>query len=163
MTNWSPTSWQKYTYTQSPNYADLLDLERVVQQISNLPPLVISNEVDKLKQAMILAGRGQAFILQGGDCAESFKDCRASIIANKLKILLQMSLLILNGIRKPIIRIGRIAGQYVKPRSTESETIAWVTLPSYRGDLINTANFDLTSRTPDPQLLLKGYSHSAMT
>jgi len=101
--------------------------------------------------------------LQGGDCAESFNDCRPEIITNKLKILLQMSLILLHGMRKPIIRIGRIAGQYAKPRSSDNETINGVTLPSYRGDLVNLPDFNEESRTPNPKLLLQGYSCAAMT
>lgn len=163
MHTWSPTSWQKYTYEQAaiyPNQSELLD---VVKELSILPPLVTRGEIIRLKQEIASAGRGEAFILQGGDCAESFADCRPEMITNKLKILLQMSLVLLHGLRKPIIRIGRIAGQFAKPRSSHFETINNITLPSYRGDLVNLPHFDLASRTPDPKLLLKGYSCAAMT
>jgi 3-deoxy-7-phosphoheptulonate synthase len=163
MQSWSPTSWQAYTYEQAANYPDKENLETVVHQISKLPPLVTSNEVNRLKQAIASAGRGESFILQGGDCAESFNDCRAEIITNKLKILLQMSLVLLYGLRKPIIRVGRIAGQYAKPRSSDTETINGVTLPSYRGDLVNLSPFDVTSRIPNPALLIQGYGYAAIT
>lgn len=163
MNSWSPTSWQQFSYQQAATYPDEEQLTRVVEQLSHLPPLVTSGEIKNLKKVIAQAGRGEAFILQGGDCAESFNDCRPEIISNKLKILLQMSLVLLHGMRKPIVRIGRIAGQYAKPRSSDFETINGVTLPSYRGDLVNAPAFDLQSRTPNPKLMLQGYSCAAMT
>lgn len=163
MRSWSPISWQNYTYAQAATYPDPLLLDQAVQKLSKLPPLVSNNEIKHLKHSIALAGRGKAFILQGGDCAESFQDCRAEVITNKLKILLQMSLVLLYGLRKPIIRVGRIAGQYTKPRSSDTETIQGITLPSYRGDLINLSTFDPASRTPDPNLLIQGYSYAAIT
>jgi 3-deoxy-7-phosphoheptulonate synthase len=163
MRKWSPVSWQQFSYQQAANYPEEKQLEQIVEQLSVLPPLVTSGEIKNLKQAIAQAGRGEAFILQGGDCAESFNDCRSDIITNKLKILLQMSLVLIHGLRKPIIRIGRIAGQYAKPRSSDYETIDGVTLPSYRGDLVNSLQFDAPSRIPNPQLLLQGYHCAAMT
>lgn len=163
MRAWSPLSWQEFSYEQAANYPDALQLAKVVEQLGQLPPLVTSGEVKNLKQAIAQAGRGEAFILQGGDCAESFNDCRSDIISNKLKILLQMSLILIHGMHKPIIRIGRIAGQYAKPRSSDQETIDGVTLPSYRGDLVNSQLFDAVSRVPNPKLMLQGYSCAAMT
>lgn len=160
---WSPTSWQNYTYEQAAIYPDHGQLLDAVEELSQLPPLVTSGEIIRLKQAIAAAGRGEAFILQGGDCAESFADCRPEMIANKLKILLQMSLILLHGLRKPIVRIGRIAGQFAKPRSSHIETVNGITLPSYRGDLVNLPDFDNASRTPNPKLLLKGYRTAAMT
>ncbi len=163
MQSWSPLSWEQFSYEQAATYPDKKQLERVVKQLSQLPPLVTSGEIKNLKAAIAKAGRGEAFILQGGDCAESFDDCRSEIITNKLKILLQMSLVLFHGFRKPIIRIGRIAGQYAKPRSSDYETINGVTLPSYRGDLVNSQYFDAPSRIPNPKLMLQGYSCAAMT
>lgn len=163
MNEWSPTSWLNYSHLQAPIYPDETQLTKVVDQLSQLPPLVTSGEIKNLKLAIARAGRGEAFILQGGDCAESFKDCRSNIITNKLKILLQMSLVLLHGLRKPIIRIGRIAGQYAKPRSSNDETIDGITLPSYRGDLVNQPEFNATARTPNPKLLLQGYNSAAIT
>ncbi len=163
MHQWSPVSWQQYSYEQAASYPDQNQLAKVVEQLSQLPPLVTSGEIRNLKQAIAKAGRGEAFILQGGDCAESFNECRSDIISNKLKILLQMSLILLHGMRKPIIRIGRIAGQYAKPRSSDHETIDGITLPSYRGDLVNSQQFDAPSRVPNPKLMLQGYSCAAMT
>jgi 3-deoxy-7-phosphoheptulonate synthase len=163
MKDWALTSWTRYPYEQAAHYPDEALLSRTVEQLSQLPPLVTNGEINNLKQAIARAGRGEAFILQGGDCAESFKDCRADIIANKLKILLQMSLVLLHGMHKPIIRIGRIAGQYAKPRSSDHETLNGITLPSYRGDLVNLPEFSETARTPNPKLLLQGYSCAAIT
>lgn len=163
MQEWSPTSWLNFSYEQAANYPDEKQLAQVVEQLSQLPPLVSSGEVNQLKHAIASAGRGESFILQGGDCAESFNDCRSEIISNKLKILLQMSLVLIHGMRKPIVRIGRIAGQYAKPRSSDDETINGVTLPSYRGDLVNSPEFDAASRIPNPKLMLQGYSCAAMT
>ena len=163
MQTWSPTSWLKCSYQQAVDYPDKGQLTYVLEQLNQLPPLVTSGEIKQLKHAIARAGRGEAFILQGGDCAESFADCRSDIITNKLKIMLQMSLVMLHGMRKPIIRVGRIAGQYAKPRSSNVETIDGVTLPSYRGDLVNSPEFTAQARTPDPTLLLKGYGCAAMT
>lgn len=163
MQTWSPTSWLHYSYQQAPIYPNKAHLTDVVEQLTQLPPLVTSGEIKHLKQAIARAGRGEAFILQGGDCAESFADCRSDIITNKFKILLQMSLVLMHGMRKPIIRIGRIAGQYAKPRSSDYETINGITLPSYRGDLVNSPEFSAAARTPNPDLLLKGYGCAAMT
>ncbi|TAL59970.1 MAG: 3-deoxy-7-phosphoheptulonate synthase, partial [Legionella sp.] len=163
MKKWSPDSWQQYSYLQAATYNDQEQLQKVVAQLNVLPPLVTSGEIKNLKKAIALAGRGEAFILQGGDCAESFNDCRSDIISNKLKIILQMSLVLLHGLHKPIIRVGRIAGQYAKPRSSDFETIDGVTLPSYRGDIVNSPEFTQTAREPNPKLLLQAYSCAAMT
>ena len=163
MQKWSPSSWLQYSYLQAATYADKAQLEQVVARLSLLPPLVTSSEVKQLRNEIARAGRGEAFILQGGDCAESFNDCRADVISNKLKIMLQMSLILLHGMRKPIIRVGRIAGQYAKPRSSDFETIDGVTLPSYRGDLVNSPAFTAEAREPNPDLLLQAYNCSAIT
>lgn len=160
---WSPQSWLQHPCQQAAIYPDEAVLLHVLSQLSQRPPLVTSGEIKKLRQNIARAGRGESFILQGGDCAESFADCRSDIITNKLKILLQMSLVLVHGLRKPIIRIGRIAGQYTKPRSAEYETIDGVTLPCYRGDLVNSQEFTPTARTPNPNLLLKGHACAAMT
>lgn len=163
MTHWSPTSWQDYKYEQSAHYADQNILEHVVNELSSLPPLVSKGEIDNLKHALAKASKGEVFILQGGDCAESFADCRDHVLKNKLKILLQMSLVLIYGMRKPVVRVGRIAGQYAKPRSSDVETRNGITLPSYRGDLVNSPEFTETARTPNPKRMLTGYSRSAMT
>jgi 3-deoxy-7-phosphoheptulonate synthase len=165
---WSPTSWRGRPLAQEIAYDDAAALDRAVGQLRALPPLVTSWEVERLRQHVAEAQRGERFVLQGGDCAEMLADCRPEIIANKLKILLQMSLVLVQGSLKPVVRIGRLAGQYAKPRSKAFETRADeggrpVTLPSYFGDLVNRAEFTAEARRADPQLLLAGYQHAALT
>ncbi|HEY3644164.1 MAG TPA: 3-deoxy-7-phosphoheptulonate synthase class II [Gammaproteobacteria bacterium] len=160
---WKPDSWRNRVAGQQPLYPDAAAAEAVVAQIRRLPPLVTWGEVDKLRGQIAEAQRGERFLLQGGDCAESFDDCTGEPIANKLKILLQMSLVLVHGLKKRVIRVGRLAGQYAKPRSTDMETREGLSLPSYRGDLINRNGFTLGERTPDPQLMLRGYEHAALT
>jgi 3-deoxy-7-phosphoheptulonate synthase len=160
---WSPTSWRSKPARQMPAYADQAALERTISQLSQLPPIVVSWEVEQLKQQLAEAQQGRRFLLQGGDCAESFSDCQSDQIAKKLKILLQMSLVLLHGLKKPVIRVGRFAGQYAKPRSADLETRDGLTLPSYRGDVINAPSFTPEAREPDPQLMLRGYERAALT
>ncbi|MEW7979458.1 MAG: class II 3-deoxy-7-phosphoheptulonate synthase [Candidatus Sedimenticola endophacoides] len=163
MSDWSPTSWQEKPAGQQASYPSAQALDEVIQELSQLPPLVTSWEIEELKRQLAAAARGEAFLLQGGDCAENFSDCNAPIITNKLKILLQMSLVLIHGLEKRVIRVGRIAGQYAKPRSADTESRDGVTLPSYRGDLINGPAFNPGARTPDPVRLLRGYGRAAMT
>ncbi len=161
--NWSPDSWQRKTTLQQPVYRDRAALDRAVAELGRLPPIVVSYEVDELHRHLASAQKGEAFILQGGNCAESLDDCSSERIVEQLKILLQMSLVLVHGLKKPIVRLGRMAGQYAKPRSTDLETRDGVTLPSYRGDIVNRAPFDAISREPDPTLLLRGYERAALT
>jgi 3-deoxy-7-phosphoheptulonate synthase len=163
MHTWSPVSWQQRTAEQQPTYPDLEALHRVVDEMSRLPPLVTSWEVETLKGNLARAARGEMFLLQGGDCAESFADCEPAAITSKLKILLQMSLVLVHGTRKPVIRVGRMAGQYAKPRSIDLESRDGQRLPSYRGDLVNQPGFTESERTPDPTLMLRGYERAALT
>ena len=160
---WSPDSWREKTVSQMPDYPDPEALREVIGQLSKLPPLVTSWEVERLKDYVAQASRGQAFVLQGGDCAENFEECESNNIANKLKILLQMSLVLLFGGKKKVIRVGRFAGQYAKPRSSDMETRDGESLPSYRGDMVNNLRFTPEDRIPDPQRLLRAYERSAMT
>jgi 3-deoxy-7-phosphoheptulonate synthase len=163
LTNWHPASWNHSLATQQPKYSDSQALERAVASLSRLPPLVVSWEVDALRAKLALAQRGEQFLLQGGDCAESFEDCESDNIARRLKILLQMSLVLLQGLKKPIIRVGRLAGQYAKPRSADTETRGGITLPCYRGDNVNRPGFTAAEREPDPELLLRGYERASLT
>jgi 3-deoxy-7-phosphoheptulonate synthase len=163
MQEWTPTSWQQKPAAQQVSYGDPEALSRVLAEMSRLPPLVTSWEVENLRASLARAANGDAFVLQGGDCAESFDDCRSDPIAAKLKILLQMSLVLVHGTRKPVVRIGRIAGQYAKPRSADVETRGDVTLPAYRGDLINRDAFTAEDRAPDPVLMLRAYERAALT
>jgi 3-deoxy-7-phosphoheptulonate synthase len=128
-----------------------------------LPPLVTSWEVLALKHKLAQASEGQCFLLQGGDCAESFADCTSPLISNRLKVLLQMSLVLVHGLKLPVVRVGRFAGQYAKPRSTDTETRGGTTLPSYRGDIVNAPEFDMAARRPDPQRMVQAHARSAMT
>lgn len=162
-TSWHSATWQTKQASQQPTYSDVPALERAVAHLSRLPPIVVSWEIEALRERLAAAQRGQAFLLQGGDCAETFAECESDQIAKKLKILLQMSLVLLHGLKKPIIRVGRMAGQYAKPRSVDTETRNGVTLPSYRGDLVNRPEFTAEARAADPELLLRGYERAALT
>ena len=161
--DWAPQSWQRKPVTQQPAYPDPVALECALAQLRELPPLVTSWEVLALKRKLADAAEGRCFLLQGGDCAESFADCNSSLITNRLKVLLQMSVVLVHELKIPVVRVGRFAGQYAKPRSTDNETRDGVTLPSYRGDLVNAAEFTAAARTPDPQRLVKGHARSALT
>ena len=163
VSEWTPESWQAKAAQQDVRYPDPEALAAVVQSIRRLPPLVTSWEVESLREQLARAAAGETFLLQGGDCAESFDDCNPEAISSKLKILMQMSLVLVHGTRRPVIRVGRIAGQYAKPRSADIETRNGVTLPAYRGDTVNREAFTALDRTPDPVLLLRGYERAALT
>lgn len=163
MPQWDPSSWKNKPALQQPRYDDPAELDAVVDTLSQRPPLVTSWEVERLKHQLALASQGGAFLLQGGDCSESFNACRADPIEKKLKVLLQMSLVLVYGMHKPVIRVGRIAGQYAKPRSKDTETKDGVTLPSYRGDCVNRSPFTPEDRKARPELLLGAYDRSAQT
>jgi 3-deoxy-7-phosphoheptulonate synthase len=163
MSEWSPASWREKPALQQPVYPSAGELETILRELSNLPPLVTQWEVDALKAQLADAALGRRFLLQGGDCAESFNDCNAGTIADKLKILLQMSLVLVHGSNRPVIRVGRFAGQYAKPRSEGLETRDGMSLPSYRGDIVNRPGFTAADRTPDPGLLLRAHGRAALT
>lgn len=160
---WAPDSWQAKPALQQPTYPDADHLAKVLAELSSLPPLVTSWEVEHLRSQLAEAARGERFLLQGGDCAESFADCNSKVIADKLKILLQMSLVLVHGMRKRVIRVGRFAGQYAKPRSADTETKDGLTLPTYRGEIINGASHTAADRIPNPERLLRAYERSALT
>ena len=161
--NWNPTSWQDAEVRQQPRYGDPEAVKSVAARLAVLPPLVTSWEVETLKGQLASAARGERFVLQGGDCAESFAECTSESITAKLKILLQMSLVLTHSLKKRVTRVGRFAGQYAKPRSSDTETRNGETLPSYRGDLVNSLDFTAEAREPDPLNLLRGYQRSALT
>lgn len=161
--DWSPASWRTKAALHQPTYADPAAMERVMARLNRLPPLVSEGEVERLKAEIAAAARGERFLLQGGDCAESFADCNAERIHSQLRILMQMGLVLAHGLRQRVIRVGRLAGQYAKPRSAELESRGATTLPSFKGDLINRAAFDAAARDPDPELLLRGYERAALT
>ena len=161
--NWTPDSWRARPIQQQPLWPDADTLQTTLDEVRALPPLVNHGEVDTLRAHLAEAARGKAFLLQGGDCAERFADCTKTAIEAKLKILLQMSLVLTWGARIPIIRVGRMAGQFAKPRSSDTETIDGTEMPSYRGDNVNAITPDLAARQPDPQRLVKAYHLSAAT
>jgi 3-deoxy-7-phosphoheptulonate synthase len=161
---WSPGSWRTRPALHIPtDYPDPVALAAVEKELSTYPPLVFAGEVRTLKANLAAVSRGEAFLLQGGDCAESFKEFHPNNIRDTFRVLLQMSVALTFGAAMPVIKVGRIAGQYAKPRSEPTETRGGVTLPSYRGDNINGMEFDRATRTPDPQRLLKAYGQSAAT
>src|SRR5690348_9394765 len=153
--DWAPDSWRGRPALQQPRYPDDVALAGVQGELRALPPLVTSWEILELKRQVAEAQEGKRFLLQGGDCAERFAECTPDVISNRLKVLLQMSLVLVHGLRLPVVRVGRFAGQYAKPRSADSETRDGVTLPCYRGDIVNGPEFDATARTPDPRLMVK--------
>ncbi|MEM6455469.1 MAG: 3-deoxy-7-phosphoheptulonate synthase class II [Acidobacteriota bacterium] len=161
--DWSPTSWQAKPAGQQPNYPDEAEVQSSLEVLGRFPPLVTSWEIETLKRQLGEAAAGERFLLQGGDCAEIFDECESGVIANKLKILLQMSLVLTHGGQRRVIRVGRFAGQYAKPRSSDVETIDGVTLPSYRGDMVNEIDFTPEARIPDPNRMLRSYACSALT
>jgi 3-deoxy-7-phosphoheptulonate synthase len=161
--DWFPGSWQAKPAQQQPQYPDSSALRDVLGQLSRLPPLVTSWEIERLKGQLADATRGERFLLQGGDCSESFADCESGAITRKLKILLQMSLVLVQGAKRRVIRVGRFAGQYAKPRSADTEIKDGIQLPTYRGDMINRPGFTTAHRTPNPEFLLRAYERSALT
>ena len=160
---WTPQGWSERPQAQAIDYPDREALAAAVARLRQLPPLVTSWEIERLRAQIADAQAGKRFLLQGGDCAETLADCRPDIIASKLKILIQMSLVLIHGGKRPVIRVGRFAGQYAKPRSSPTEVRDGVTLPSYFGDLINRQSFDPAARAPDPDLLVQGYLHAGVT
>ena len=161
--SWTVDSWKGKPLAQEVAYDDPAAVARVVEQLGQLPPLVTSWEVERLKESIAEAQTGKRFVLQGGDCAETLLDCKPGIIANKLKILLQMSMVLVHAGKRPVVRIGRLAGQYAKPRSKPTEERNGVVLPSYFGDLVNRPEFTPDARRADPRALLDAYGHAALT
>jgi 3-deoxy-7-phosphoheptulonate synthase len=161
--SWTPASWRGKPALQMPVYPDAPALEATLGELRRLPPLVTSWEIFALKKQLAEAQEGKRFLLQGGDCAENFNDCESGTISNRLKVLLQMSLVLVHGLRLPVVRVGRYAGQYAKPRSADTETRDGVTLPSYRGDVVNGPEFTAQARVPDPRRMITAHSRSAMT
>ncbi|MES2677546.1 MAG: 3-deoxy-7-phosphoheptulonate synthase class II [Pseudomonadota bacterium] len=161
--NWSINSWQNLPIKQQPIYNDKAELKKVENELRQFPDLVSFDEVDELKADLAKVAKGEAFLLQGGDCAESFAEFNHANIKGYFRTILQMTIALMYGLKKPVVKVGRIAGQYAKPRSDDFETINGVSLPSYRGDIINGIEFNEASRRCDPQRLIKSYFHSAAT
>jgi 3-deoxy-7-phosphoheptulonate synthase len=163
LSDWTPSSWQKKVVTQLPTYPDAEALSSALGRLAKLPPLVTSWEIESLKDQLAEAAEGKAFLLQGGDCSESLEDCDNDSIVRNLKVMMQMSFVLIYGSMRKIVRVGRVAGQYAKPRSNDTETRDGVTLEVYRGDIVNRSGFTESERTPDPNLLLRGYERAALT
>lgn len=160
---WTPDSWTRFPATQQPVYPDPQALQDALRRLNRLPPLVTSWEVERLKAHLAEAADGKAFLLQAGDCCESLDDCQTDSIVRNLKVLMQMSFVMIHGSMKRVVRVGRMAGQFAKPRSSDTETRDGVTLPVYRGDLVNRCGFSPADRRADPELLLRGYERAALT
>ena len=160
---WTPASWRSHPVLQAPTYPDAGALEAAERRLSGYPPLVFAGEARRLKAALALAAQGQAVVLQGGDCAESFGDFTANVIRDTFRVLLQMAVVLTFGASVPVVKMGRMAGQYAKPRSSDTETVGDQTLPTYRGDIINGPAFDAGTRIPDPARMETGYFQSAGT
>lgn len=160
---WNPLSWKDKPVQQLPVYPDQAHLDRKFNELRTLPPLVTSWEIEELKTKLRAVANGEAFILQGGDCAETFDGCTDTNIVNTLKVVLQMSLVMIHEMDIPLVRIARLAGQYAKPRSNDTEMVNGVELPTYRGDLINGHEETLEARKPNPDRIVEGYQRSALT
>ena len=161
--SWSPDSWRSRPVLQAPEYPDADALESVEALLRNYPPLVFAGEARRLKTALKEAAFGRAFVLQGGDCAESFAEFRANNIRDTFRVMLQMAVVLTFGAALPVVKLGRLAGQFAKPRSAALETVGGTSLPSYRGDIVNGADFNEAARRPDPQRMIQAYSQSAAT
>src|ERR1700712_584057 len=160
---WSPAGWRAKPVRQMPAYPDADRLEATEARLRRYPPLVFAGEARRLKAALAQVADGKAFVLQGGDCAESFNDFTANIIRDTFRVLLQMAVGLTFGAGVPVVKMGRMAGQYAKPRSSDTETIDGETLPSYRGDIVNGPAFTPEDRVPDPARMETGYFQSART
>ncbi len=160
-TGWSKTDWRNKPRVQMPDYPDMDVLHGVEAQLAKYPPLVFAGEARKLKKQLALAAEGKAFLLQGGDCAESFAEFSADNIRDTFRVMLQMAVVLTYGAKVPVIKVGRMAGQFAKPRSAGTEVIGGVELPSYRGDIINGFDFTPESRVPDASRMLQAYTQAA--
>lgn len=163
MTNWQKSNWRAKPRVQMPDYTDAAALNAVEAKLSYYPPLVFAGEARRLKEQLAAASRGEAFLLQGGDCAESFEQFSADAIRDTFKVMLQMAMVLTYGAKVPVIKLGRMAGQFAKPRSAPTEVIDGVELPSYRGDIINELEFTEKGRIPDPTKMLQAYTQAAAT
>ena len=159
--NWSKSSWRNMDRIQMPVYANIDELQRVEQTLSNYPPLVFAGETRSLKRHLSMVAEGRAFLLQGGDCAESFEEFSADLIRDTFKAILQMAVVLTFGAKLPVVKIGRMAGQFAKPRSADFETVDGIKYPSYRGDIINGIELSLGAREPEPKRMLSAYSQAA--
>ncbi|MEC7258987.1 MAG: 3-deoxy-7-phosphoheptulonate synthase class II, partial [Pseudomonadota bacterium] len=163
MGDWSKSEWRNKPRIQMPDYTDPDKLAQVEAKLSKYPPLVFAGEARRLKRELGAAARGEAFLLQGGDCAEAFDQFSADAIRDTFKVMLQMAMVLTFAAKVPVIKVGRMAGQFAKPRSAPTETVDGVELPSYRGDIINDLAFTPEARIPDPERMLQAYTQAAAT
>ena len=163
MSTWSPSSWRNKPILQQPTYPDKAKLEAVLKELKNYPPLVFAGEARSLKEQLANVSQGKAFLLQGGDCAESFSEFHADNIRDTFKALMQMAVVMTYAGGLPVVKVGRLGGQFAKPRSSDTETVGETTLDSYRGDIINGIEFDEKSRTPDPERMIRAYNQATAT
>jgi len=163
MNKWSRESWRKFNIKQQPTYQNINQLKNAEAELNKFPPLVFAGEVRKLKDELAKVGRGEAFLLQGGDCAESFSEFNADNIRDMFKVMMQMAVVLTFAGGCPVVKVGRLAGQFAKPRSCDFEEFDGVSLPSYRGDIINGNDFNEKSRIPDPERMVKAYNQSSAT
>lgn len=161
--SWTPNSWRDFPILQQPTYKDQDKLTKVGQVLAQYPPLVFTDEVDALRKSLAEVAAGKAFILQGGDCAESFQEFSRDHVQNLVKVMLQMAVTLTFAGKCPVVKIGRMAGQFAKPRSADMEEVDGISLPSFRGDSVNGISFDAAAREPDPQRMLDAYHQSAAT
>ena len=160
---WNRDSWREFNILQQPKYPDLKELKEVEEKLKSLPPLVFAGEARSLKEELAKVCNGEAFLLQGGDCAESFTNFNANNIRDMFKVLLQMAIVLTFAGGYPVVKVGRVAGQFAKPRSSDFEEANGIKLPSYRGDIINGFEFDEKARVPDPKRMIEAYYQSAST
>ena len=160
---WTKSNWREFVALQQPHWPDQHELDKVLADLSRLPPLVFAGEIRSLKELLAKAVTGDAFLLQGGDCSEDFSQITAPKIRESLKVLLQMSVILTYAGGVPVIKVGRIAGQFAKPRSSDTEMVGGIEIPSYRGDMVNRPEPTLEARTPNPKYMLKGYNMAAAT
>ncbi|MCJ8300947.1 MAG: 3-deoxy-7-phosphoheptulonate synthase, partial [Pseudomonadales bacterium] len=160
---WTPQSWRNKPIVQQPNYKDAGQVTAVEQQLAKMPPLVFAGEIRELHRQLADVAQGKAFLLQGGDCAETFAEFNANKIRDTFQVLLQMAVVMSFAGGSPVVKIGRMAGQFAKPRSSDFETKGDTSYPSYRGDIINANEFSASAREPDPERMLKAYHQSSST
>ncbi len=163
MSTWSPSSWKEKPILQQPTYPDQVKLESVLSELRNYPPLVFAGEARSLKEQLANVAQGKAFLLQGGDCAESFSEFHADNIRDTFKALMQMAVVMTYAGGLPVVKVGRLGGQFAKPRSSNTETLDGITLDSYRGDIINGIDFNEKARVPDPERMIRAYNQATAT
>src|SRR5690349_8223023 len=154
MDSWQPSSWRDRPALQLPAYPDPQSLAAAERRLAALPSLIFPGEISQLRQRLAAVGRGEAFLLQGGDCAESFDESGEQPVESTFRVILQMAVVLTYAAACPVVKVGRIAGQFAKPRSSDTETSGGITLPSYRGDIVNGSEFSPAARQPDPARLL---------